>query len=70
MLAVPTKLSWETRLRAVTGDEAWFGVTSAVAQSDYGSAKPDIRRTPYKAYDAVKEFYGSSSRLAAELYQD
>jgi hypothetical protein len=49
-------------------DEAWFGVTSAVAQSDYGSGKPDIKRTPYKAYDAVKEFYGSSSSLAAELY--
>ena len=49
-------------------DEAWFGVTSAVAQSDYGSGKPDIQRTPYKAYDAVKQFYGSSSRLAAELY--
>ena len=50
-------------------DEAGFGVTGAVDQSTYGQGKPNISRTLYKGYDAVKTFYNASSQSGAELYQ-
>jgi hypothetical protein len=34
--------------------EAGFGVASAVDQSTYGQGKPNISRTFFKAYDALK----------------
>jgi hypothetical protein len=49
-------------------DEAGFGVTSSVDQSTYGPTKPNITRTLFKGYYAVKDFYGSSSWTAGELY--
>ena len=49
-------------------DEAGFGVTSALDQSVYGQGKPNISRTLYKGYDAVKEFYNASSHSGGELY--
>ena len=40
-------------------DEAWFGITSAVDQSLYGSGQQNISRTPFAAYaNAVQKFYG------------
>jgi hypothetical protein len=50
-------------------DEAGFGITSAVDQSTYGSNKPNISRTLFKGYDAVKTFYNASSHTGAELYR-
>jgi hypothetical protein len=49
-------------------DEAGFGVTSAVDQSTYGLGKPNISRTLFKGYDAVKKFYNASSHSGGELY--
>jgi hypothetical protein len=49
-------------------DEAGFGVTSAVNQSTYGQGKPNISRTSFKGYEAVKAFYGAASDSASELY--
>jgi hypothetical protein len=49
-------------------DEAGFGVTSAVDQSAYGPNKPNISRTLFKGYGAVKAFYNASSDLGGELY--
>jgi hypothetical protein len=49
-------------------DEAGFGVTSAVDQSAYGPNKPNISRTLFKGYHAVKTFYSASSELGDELY--
>jgi hypothetical protein len=50
-------------------DEAGFGITGAVDQSAYGSNKPNISRTLFKGYDAVKTFYNASSHTGAELYR-
>lgn len=36
-------------------DEAKFGITSAVDQSTYGQGKPNISRTLFKGYNAVKD---------------
>jgi hypothetical protein len=49
-------------------DEAGFGVTSDVDQSTYGSGNPNISRTLFKGYDAVKTFYNASSHSGGELY--
>jgi hypothetical protein len=49
-------------------DEAWFGITSAVNQSAYGSGQPNISRTPFAAYAAVQAFYTSTTHLGAPLY--
>jgi hypothetical protein len=49
-------------------DEAGFGVTSAVNQSFYGKGKPNISRTVFKGYEAVKDFYNASSHSGGELY--
>jgi hypothetical protein len=49
-------------------DEAGFGVTSAVNQSFYGKGKPNISRTLFKGYEAVKDFYNASSHSGGELY--
>ena len=49
-------------------DEAGFGVTSAVNQSAYGSGNPNISRTLFKGYTAVKDFYNASSQSGDELY--
>lgn len=49
-------------------DEAGFGITSAVDQSTYGQGKPNISRTLFKGYDAVKTFYNASSHSGGELY--
>lgn len=49
-------------------DEAGFGVTSSVNQSTYGPTNPNISRTLFKGYYAVKDFYGASSWTAGELY--
>jgi hypothetical protein len=49
-------------------DEAGFGVTSAVDQSTYGPNKPNISRTLFKGYGAVKTFYSASSESGDELY--
>jgi hypothetical protein len=49
-------------------DEAGFGITSAVDQSTYGQGKPNISRTLFKGYTAVKTFYNAASELGDELY--
>jgi hypothetical protein len=49
-------------------DEAGFGITSAVDQSTYGQGKPNISRTLFKGYNAVKAFYKDSSGSGNELY--
>jgi hypothetical protein len=49
-------------------DEAGFGVTSSVNQSTYGPSNPNITRTLFKGYYAVKDFYTASSWTARELY--
>ena len=49
-------------------DEAGFGVTGSVNQSTYGPGKPNISRTLFKGYDAVKAFYNASSQSGGELY--
>jgi hypothetical protein len=49
-------------------DEAGFGVTNAVPQSTYGQGKPNISRTLFKGYEAVKTFYNASSHSGGELY--
>jgi hypothetical protein len=49
-------------------DEAGFGVSSAVNQSTYGQGKPNISRTFFKGYNAVKDFYNAASDAAGELY--
>jgi hypothetical protein len=51
-------------------DEAGFGITSAVDQSTYGQGKPNISRSLYKGYDAVKTFYNASSQPGSELYHE
>jgi hypothetical protein len=49
-------------------DEAGFGVTSAVDRSTYGQGKPNITRTLFTGYNAVKSFYNASSSSGSELY--
>jgi hypothetical protein len=49
-------------------DEAWFGITSAVDQSQYGGGNPNINRTPFNAYAAVQAFYTSTTHLGSPLY--
>jgi hypothetical protein len=49
-------------------DEAGYGVTGSVNQSTYGPGKPNISRTLFKGYDAVKAFYNASSQSGGELY--
>jgi hypothetical protein len=49
-------------------DEAGFGVSSAVNQSAYGGSNPNISRTFFKGYGAVKTFYNASSDVGDELY--
>lgn len=49
-------------------DEAAFGVTSSVDQSLYGGNNPDITRTQFKGYAAVKRFYNASSHSGGDLY--
>ncbi len=49
-------------------DEAWFGITSAVDQSQYGGANPNISRTLFKAYAGVLAFYTSTTHLGTPLY--
>jgi hypothetical protein len=49
-------------------DEAGFGVSSAVSQSAYGGSNPNISRTFFKGYGAVKTFYNASSDVGDELY--
>ena len=48
-------------------DEAWFGITSAVDQSQYGGPNP-ISRTTFAAYVAVQAFYNSTTHLGTPLY--
>jgi hypothetical protein len=50
------------------GDEAWFGITSAVDQSLYGGENPSIKRKPFAAYAAVQAFYTSTTHLGSALY--
>lgn len=49
-------------------DEAGFGVTGAVNQAAYGQGNPNISRTLFKGYAAVKAFYTLSSWPGDELY--
>ena len=49
-------------------DEAGFGVASAVDQSAYGQGKPNISRSLFKGYNAVKTFYNASSESGGDLY--
>ena len=49
-------------------DEAGFGVTSAVDQCTYGPGNPNISRTLFKGYNAVKTIYNESSSSGGELY--
>jgi hypothetical protein len=43
-------------------------VTGSVNQSTYGPGKPNISRTLFKGYDAVKTFFNASSQSGGELY--
>ncbi len=45
-------------------DEAGYGVTGSVNESTYGPGKPNISRTLFKGYDAVKAFYNASSQAS------
>jgi hypothetical protein len=49
-------------------DEAGFGVASAINQSAYGGSNPNISRTFFKGYNAVKDFYTVVSDSGHELY--
>ena len=49
-------------------DEAWFGISSAVDQSQYGGGNPNISRTLFKAYAGVQAFYTSTTHLGTPLY--
>jgi hypothetical protein len=49
-------------------DEAWFGITSAVDQSQYGNNQPNINRTLFAAYAAIQTFYASTTHLGSPLY--
>jgi hypothetical protein len=49
-------------------DEAWFGITSAVNQSQYGNGNPNISRTLNSAYAGVQAFYTSVTHLGTPLY--
>ena len=49
-------------------DEAWFGITSAVDQSQYGNNQPNINRTLFAAYAGIRAFYTSTTHLASPLY--
>ena len=48
-------------------DEAWYGITSAVDQSEYGTGQP-INRTLFDAYAGIRAFYTSTTHLASSLY--
>jgi hypothetical protein len=49
-------------------DEAWFGITSAVDQSQYGNNQPNVNRTLFSAYAGIRAFYTSTTHLASPLY--
>jgi hypothetical protein len=49
-------------------DEAWYGITSAVDQSQYGNNQPNINRTLFAAYAGIQAFYTSTTHLASPLY--
>jgi hypothetical protein len=49
-------------------DEAGYGLSSSVPNSQYGAGKPNIVRTFFKAYNAVTTLYNASSHTGAELY--
>jgi hypothetical protein len=49
-------------------DEAWYGITSAVDQSQYGGGNPNINRTRFEAYAGVQAFYTSTAHLGTPLY--
>ena len=49
-------------------DEAGFGLSSSVPNSQYGQGKPNIVRTFFKAYNAVSTLYNASSGTGTELY--
>jgi hypothetical protein len=49
-------------------DEAGYGVTGDVDQSLYGNGQPDISRTLFLGYNAVRTFYNASSHSGGELY--
>ena len=46
-------------------DEAWFGITSAVDQSQYGNNQPNINRTLFDAYAGIQAFYTLTTHLAS-----
>jgi hypothetical protein len=50
------------------GDEAGYGLTSSVPNSQYGGGQPNIVRTFFKAYNAVTTLYNASSPTGTELY--
>ena len=49
-------------------DEAWYGITSAVPQSQYGNNQPNINRTLFAAYAGIRAFYTSTTHLGSPLY--
>jgi hypothetical protein len=49
-------------------DEAGYGLSSSVPNSQYGSGQPNIVRTFFKAYNAVTTLYNASSNTGKELY--
>jgi hypothetical protein len=49
-------------------DEAGYGLSSSVPNSQYGSGQPNIVRTFFKAYNAVTTLYNASSPTGTELY--
>ena len=49
-------------------DEAWYGITSAVDQSQYGNNQPNINRTLFDAYAGIQAFYTSTTHLGSPLY--
>jgi hypothetical protein len=49
-------------------DEAGYGLSSSVPNSQYGPDKPNIVRPPFKAYNAVTTLYNASSHTGSELY--
>ena len=49
-------------------DEAGYGLSSSVPNSQYGSGQPNIVRTFFKAYNTVSTLYNASSDTGKELY--
>jgi hypothetical protein len=49
-------------------DEAWYEISSAVDQSQYGNNQPNINRPLYAASAGMQAFYTATTHLGSALY--